>query len=229
MQHPQISWLARRSGMVRRLTITLICLNVFGCSTDRSASTSAAMRPDVDAAAHPRVQSAGLSVRLIGTVGEKDAGSLVQDPGWLEYLLAIENAGREPVMIRNVKVLTSEGRYLDSAVGYEQLATPPDAATEVATDVARRSAGIAAGQVIPYGGAVVGILSGAMDASSARSAARTRSEFALRRLKDVELAAGGRTNGSAFLPRIRNPIALVLDLERGDRPERLELPLGKRP
>lgn len=229
MQRPHISWLARRSEIVRRITITLICLSVLGCSTDRSASTSAPMRPDVDAAAHPRVQSAGLSVRLIGTVGDNDAGSLVQDPGWLEYLLAIDNAGGEAVMIRNVKLLTPEGRYLDSAADYQQLATPPDAATEVATDVARRSAGIAAGQVIPYGGAVVGILSGAMKASSAQSEARTRAEFALRRLKDVELAAGGRTNGSAFLPQIRNPIALVLDLERGDRSERLELPLGERP
>ena len=77
------------------------------------------MRPDVDGAAHSRVQSAGLSVRLIGTVGENDAGSLVQDPGWLEYLLAIENGSREPVMIRNVKLLTPEGRYLDSAADYQ--------------------------------------------------------------------------------------------------------------
>lgn len=229
MQCLHLSPLMHRPALVRRIAVLLMCIAVIGCSTSQSTSTSAPTRSNVDASAQPRVQSDGLSVRFIGTVGNEDAGSLAQDPGWLEYLLAIENGGREPVMIRNVKLLTPEGRYLDSAADYQQLATPPDAATEVATDVARRSAGIAAGQVIPYGGAVVGILSGAMKASSAQSAARTRAEFALRRLKDVELAAGGRTNGSAFLPQIRNPIALVLDLERGDRSERLELPLGERP
>ena len=96
----------------------------------------------------------------------------------------------------------------------------------MATDVARRSAGIAAGQVIPYGGAIVGVLSGALMASTVQSAAKGRTEFALRRLKDVELALGGCITGSAFLPAVRNPTALVLDLGRGDGPERLELPLS---
>lgn len=228
------SRLPYQPAIASRIVAVLICAVACGCSTERSARPPAPAQPAAGASAQPRVQTADLSVRLIGTVGEDDAGSLVRDPGWREYLLAIENLGAKRVMIRNVKLLTPEGRYLDSASDYDQLAVPPDAATEVATDVARRSAGIAAGQVIPYGGAIVGILSSAVTASATQAKANARGEFVSRRLKDVELAPGGKANGSAFLPNTANPTAVVLDLElaplgsdgRGDRTERLRLPLN---
>ena len=59
------------------------------------------------------------------------------------------------------------------------------------------------------------LVSGAASVSESQSEAIARREFALRRLKGVELAPGGRVQVSAYLPRIRYPQALVLDLERG--------------
>jgi len=170
-------------------------------------------------------RSANLEIRLIGSLGVGSEGSLVRDTGWVEYLLEIENRGSSPLTVRNVKLLTSAGRYLDSASKFEEITVPPDAASELAEDIAVRSAGIAAGRVVPYGGTIVSILSGAVSASESESEASARREFSLRRLKDVELAPGGRVRGSAYLPRIEGPEALVVDWERGKALERVELSL----
>jgi hypothetical protein len=79
--------------------------------------------------------------------------------------------------------------------------------------------------VIPYGGAIVGILSGAASTSSAQSKTSASRDFAFRRLKDVELAPGGRVRGSAFLPSIPDANALVLIWERGEASGQVDLPL----
>lgn len=172
-------------------------------------------------------QSASLSIRLVGAVGAAEGeGTLARDPGWLEYLLEIKNVGKRPLTVHNVKLLTAQGRYLNSASEYGELSAPPDVATQVAGDIAVRSAGIAAGQFIPYGGAIVGILSGAASASSSHVAANARRDFALRRIKEVELAPGGRVEGSAFLPIVSDPKALVLDWGDGGKPQQVELPLN---
>jgi hypothetical protein len=99
------------------------------------------------------------------------------------------------------------------------------ASSALAQDVAARSVGIAAGQVIPYGGTIVGILSGAAAVSSAQTQANARREFALHKIKEVELAPGGRMTGSAFLPRIRDPKALIVDWGRGNETQQAELSL----
>jgi hypothetical protein len=171
-------------------------------------------------------QSADLGIRLIGIAGaEQGDATPIRDPGWLEYRMEIENRGRRALTVHNVKLLSPQGQYLDSAAEYEALAAPPDSTTELAQDIAVRSAGIAAGQVIPFGGTIVGILSGAASASSAQTQANAKREFALRRIKEIELAPGGHMTGSAFLPRIQDPQTLVLDWERGDKPQRVELSL----
>jgi len=56
-----------------------------------------------------------------------------------------------PLTVKNVKLINVEGRYLESAAAHEQIIRPPDAAAEVAGDIATDAAGIAVGQVIPYG------------------------------------------------------------------------------
>lgn len=175
------------------------------------------------------VESGDLAVDFVGVVGTGEAGSLVQDAGWNEYRLELRNLFPGPLTIVNVRLLTTDGRYVESARNYAEITAPPDAASEIAGDVARRSAGIAAGQVIPYGGTLIGLLSSAASSLSAQEQASAKRIFVLRRLKEVELAPGGRVSGSAFLPDIPNAEILVVAYRAGGESKRLEIPLrGKR-
>jgi hypothetical protein len=175
-----------------------------------------------------RHESADISIRLVGILRAGDRGTLVKDPGWHEYILAIENTGKRTLRVHNVKLLNRNGRYYDSASSYEQIVVPPDTASEIAGTVATRAAGAAAGQVIPYGGTIVGILSGAISTSASEAAANARRELEQRKLKDVELAAAGKVTGSAFLPRVPDAKTLVLDYGHGADTERIELALPHR-
>ena len=178
--------------------------------------------------AHPlpaAFESDDLSIRPIAVVGPEGQGSLVKHPGWREYRLEVINRSDRPLVVEDVKLLNSEGRYLASAASYAELREPPNASEEVAAQVARRSAGIAAGQFIPYGGTVVGLISTAITASASESEAEAKRRFMFRRLKNVELAPGGRMSGSAFLPHIADAHALSIVYTIAERRERAELPL----
>ena len=179
-------------------------------------------------AAHKAYESDDLSIGLLGSIDSGTEGSLARDPGWREYRIEVRNQSTRSLTLRDVKLLNSEGRYLASAMTYEELSAPPDTAEKVAADVARRSAGIAAGQFVPYGGTVVGVISTALTASKSESEAEAKRTFIIRRMKNVELAPGGRMSGSAFLPQITDAQALVIDYGVGNRNERIELSLGKR-
>jgi hypothetical protein len=196
----------------------LILVMLYGCGGETGTRAS---RPSLKPV---QAQADGLSIRLTAA-HLADASTPGVDPGWLEYQLQIENRDQRPVMIRNVKLLTPSGRYLDSAADYGELAEPPDVAADVAEQVALRGASIAAGQFIPFGGSIVGILSGAASAVSAQDEAKARRAFNLQRIKNVELAADGQFSGSAFLPWIAQPRALVIDWARDDETGRVELPL----
>lgn len=208
----------------RVVALLALMLVVVGCATPSRAPSDAG-EPRV---APARVQADQLDIRLIGSLAQGDGGTLVRDPGWLEYRLEIVNTGSAAVMIETVKLLTAEGRYLDSASDYQELSEPPDVAVELAGDIALRTAGVAAGQVIPYGGSIVGVLSGAAKAASSKGVAGARREFLLRRIKAVELAPGGRVVGSAFLPAVAGTASLVVDWRRDDRGGRLVLPASAR-
>jgi hypothetical protein len=207
----------------RRLTPAALTLAIAGCT-----ATTASKDPRPAPLAKPvQYESADIRVRLVGVLRAGNQGTLVEDPGWLEYLLAIQNSGRRALEIRNVKLLTREGRYLDSADSHQQITVPPDAASDIAGSVATRAAGAAAGQVVPYGGTIVGIVSSAVSASAAESKAQARRELDRRKLKDVELAPGGKVTGSAFLPDASNARALVLDYGHGVVTERIEIRLPR--
>lgn len=210
-----------------RRTATRLLLLVAALSAVNGCGAPKHLPPEGEASpvAPTEVQAAGLSVRLIDTVTAKDERALVKDPGWLEYRLEIRNLGREPVTILNVKLLTFQGRYLDSASNDDEIMSPPDSGADVGGEIARRGAGIAAGQVIPYGGAIVGILSSAIMSASSQDSAETRHERFMRRIKDVELAPGGSFNGSAFLPRTQDAQALALNCERDKHTTQVVLPL----
>lgn len=204
-----------------RITLAVLVLMIAGC-----AAPPAARDPSpAPAATGVQRESADISVRLMGVLNTGNPSTLVKDPGWLEYILAVENISKRTLQVYNVKLLNREGRYLDSASSYDQIIAPPKTATEVAGKVATSAASSAAGQVIPYGGTIAGILSSTLSASAAESAARARQEMDLRKLKDVELAPAGKITGSAFLPRVPDAKALVLDYGHGEQMDRLEIPL----
>ncbi|MEA3276287.1 MAG: hypothetical protein U9Q81_13560 [Pseudomonadota bacterium] len=210
-------------------SLSRCCLVLSACAiiAGGCAGPEVAQEPRPAPIAKPvRFESTELGVRLLKTLGEGDEETLVQDPGWLEYVLEIENRSRAPLTVRNVKLLNRDGRYLDSASTYQEITAPPDAASELAGDVATRAAGTAAGQVIPYGGHIVSLITGAASISAAEAKTNAQRDFALRKLKNVELAPAGRVKGSAYLPNIQNRKALVIDYGHGDRSERIELPLS---
>jgi hypothetical protein len=121
-----------------------------------------------------------LDIQVAGIIGVEHGDTLVEDPGWREYLFQIENHSDMPLTVKNVKLLNAEGRYLESAAAYEQIIRPPDVAAEVAGDIATDAAGIAVGQVIPFGGLIVRAFSNAAAASSAGARANAKRSFSCR-------------------------------------------------
>jgi hypothetical protein len=211
--------------MMHRISFLLLLfvLPVFvvGCSGQQAGKQPSlyAMNESI------RVSSADLAVLLKRISHQGDDETLIEDPGWSEFVLEIKNTSGTPFVIMNVKLLNQSGRYVDSAAVYEQIIAPPDAGTELAGDVAQTAAGIAAGQVIPYGGTILGLLSGAASVSSAGDRAQAKGIFMLRVLKNIELAPGGRMEGSAFLPNIAQPKTLIVDYVQHGVVNRLEIPL----
>ena len=172
------------------------------------------------------VKSADIAVTLLTIFKQGSEGTLVEDPGWREYVIEIENLSTNVFTVQNVKLLNQEGRYLDSASTYEQITAPPDAGSALAGDVAGTVAGAAAGQVIPFGGTIYSVLSSAASAASAEAKSNAKRVFMLRVLKDVELAPTGKVEGSAFLPHITRPKTLVVDYtQNGVKTYRIEIPL----
>ena len=206
--------------------LLVVCvLGVAGCGGSASQPASGPASGPEPVLAPVRFESAELRVTLTGVLAPGDPGGSVQDAGWREYQLEIENRGKRPLTVRNVKLLNRSGRYLDSAATYEEITAPPDASDELAENVAKTVAGQVAGAVIPYGGSIFGILSGAASVSGANAQADAKRAFGARKLKNVELAPAGIVKGSAFLPEIADRKALVIDYGTGDATDRVEIPL----
>lgn len=173
-----------------------------------------------------RVKSADLAVTLISIAQMGSEGTLIEDAGWREYVIEIENISTNVFTVENVKLLNQDGRYVDSASTYEQITAPPNAGVAVAGNVAGTVVGAAAGQIIPYGGMIYSVLSSAASASSAEAKSSAKRVFMLRALKDVELAPTGKVEGSAFLPHIMRPKTLVVVYtQNGETTNRIEIPL----
>jgi hypothetical protein len=188
--------------------------------------------PEVAEKAYPsktghlvRFESPELDIQVVGIIGVEHGYTLVEDSGWREYLFQIKNLSDMPLTVKNVKLSNVEGRYLESAAAYEQIIRPPDVAAEVAGDIATKGAGIAVGQVIPYGGLIIGVFSNVASVSSAGARANAKRSFFLRVLKNVELAPKGQVRGSAFFQDIDYPKALIIDYVLGDSPKRIEFPM----
>ena len=203
------------------LPLLVLTLSVVGC-----AGPMVPKAPVANSMADPiRVKSADLAVALIRIAEQGNKGALIADPGWREYVIEIENLSTNALTVQNVKLLNRDGRYVDSASAYEQITAPPDVGAELAGDVAETAADMAAGQFIPYGGKIISVFSSAASASSAEAKAHSKRTFVLRVLKNVELAPAGKVEGSAFLPNIMGPKALVVDYIQDGVTNRIEIPL----
>jgi hypothetical protein len=178
------------------------------------------------------VQTPDIRVTLAGVLKEGDEGTLVKDKGWREYVLEIQNLTTDDLTVKDVRLLNPTGRYVESAASYGQIIVPPNTAMAVAEDVAKTGAGIAAGAIIPYGGYLVSVLTSATSTALSGTHGSAERTFTVRVLKGVELAAGGKVAGSAFLPEIPGSRALVIDYVQAHGKGRVEIPLpraGKKP
>ena len=203
------------------LHLLVLTLSVVDC-----AGPMVSKVPSANTMAGPiRVSSADLAVALIRIVEQGNKETLIEDPGWREYVIEIENLSTNVLTVQNVKLLNQDGRYVDSASAYEQITAPPDVGAELAGDVAETAAGMAAGQFIPYGGKIISVLSSAASASSAEAMAQAKRTFVMRVLKNVELAPAGKVEGSAFLPNITRTKALVVEYVQYGTTNRIEIPL----
>lgn len=199
----------------------VLALTVLGCVEPKVSKA-----PSAKSMAGPiKVRSADLAVALIRITEKGDKGTLIKEPGWREYVFEIENLSTNDLTVQNVKLLNQDGRYVNSASTYEEITAPPNVSVEIAGDVAETAAGMAAGQFIPFGGKIFGVLSSSASASSAGAKANAKRAFRLRVLKNVELAPAGMVEGSAFLPNIARPKALVVDYILDGTTNRIEIPL----
>lgn len=199
----------------------VLILTVVGCAEPKVSKA-----PSAKSMAGPiQARSADLAVALIRITEKGGKGTLIMEPGWREYVFEIENLSPNDLTVQNVKLLNQDGRYVNSASAYEEITSPPNVGVELAGDVAETAAGMAAGQFIPYGGQIFGVLSNTASASSAGAKANAKRAFSLRVLKNVELAPAGMAEGSAFLPNIKRPKALVVDYILNGTTNRIEIPL----
>jgi len=109
---------------------------------------------------------------------------------------------------------------------YEQIIALPNAGGPSG----RQHAGAAAGQIVPFGGAIVGIISEAISASTAESRGNAKQAFERHKLKAVELAPAGKITDSAYLPDLaaNQAKALVISYGHGDQTKRIEIRLSRR-
>jgi ethanolamine utilization microcompartment shell protein EutS len=203
------------------LPLLVLTLTFVGCAGPKASKT-----PSASSMADPiRVKSADLAVGLIRIAEQGSEGTLIDDPGWREYVIEIENLSANDLTVQNVKLLNQNGRYVDSASAYAQITAPPDVAAELAGDVAEKAAGMAAGQVIPFGGTIISVLSNTASAWSAGAKENAKQAFMMRVLKNVELTPTGKVEGSAFLPNITRPKTLIVDYVQDGITNRIEIPL----
>ena len=208
------------SRMLSRLPLSLLLVAfiVAGCATPGQPPGGGTERrfPPVSTEVN------GLEVtltRMMPTVAHQP------EAGWWEYELSLANRGQTPVAVGGVKLLTASGRYLQPARSFGETQAAPPVGASVAGDVATGAAGIAAGQVVPYGGLVVTAISSLVRESGDESRTGSEQRFRLRHVPGVELAPGGRMVGSVFFPATGDARSLEIEISRQGKVRSASLPL----
>jgi hypothetical protein len=213
--------------MLLRYMIFLLLL-VLGLSVIGCAGTKDSKSPYFNPLTEPiRVESPDLSISLLNIIEADEEGTLIKSPGWSEYILEIENHSTNILIIHNVKISNADGQNEEFALIYEQIIVPPNVSVELAGDVAKTAAGVAAGLVVPFGGSILNLISRAISASSASAKEKAKLAFTLRVLKNVELVPGETITGSAFLPKIKDAKTLSIDYVVRETVNNIQVPLPK--
>lgn len=211
--------------MLLRYMIFLFLL-IFGLSVIGCAGTQESKRLNFYPLTEPvRVESADLTISLLNILGPDDEGTLIESPGWSEYILEIENHSTNILIIHNVKISNVDGQNEESALFYEQIIVPPNVSVELAGDVAKTAAGVAAGLVVPFGGSILGLISRTISASSASAKEKAKLDFTLRVVRNAELVPGETITGSAFLPDIKDAKALSIEYVVNETVKSIHIPL----
>jgi len=83
------------------LPFLVLSLTVAGCAEPKVSKA-----PSGNSMAGPiRVQSAGLAVALVRIAEKGDKETLIENPGWREYVIEIENLSTNALTVQNVKLL----------------------------------------------------------------------------------------------------------------------------
>ncbi len=191
---------------------------VLGCArvdTRGSGPVASAFRP-VEA------EVSGLWLRLIHLHPDRSGEGVREGTrevvgGWLLGEFQLENRGKQPILLSGVKLLTAGGRYLKPAASYDEVLAPPGTGEQVAGTIATSAAGVAAGQVIPFGGVLVHTLTGIARGSNTEARALEEQRFRLRQMLGAELAPGGRMEASVYFPFVDSPQAVVIEVTQGKR------------
>jgi hypothetical protein len=86
------------------LPLLVLAMTVVGC-----AGPEASKAPSTTSMAGPiRVKSADLAAALIRIAEQGSKGTLIEDPGWLEYVIEIENLSTKTLTVQNVKLLNRD-------------------------------------------------------------------------------------------------------------------------
>lgn len=221
----------RRGGVFRMPTcLLLVVFIIVGCtSPNRAAGPGPGQGPGVAPGFRPvSAEVNGVAVTLVRVLPPVSTES---PAGWVDYELSLANRTPNPVVVRSVKLLTATGVYLQPARAYGETQAAPNLGASVAGDVATGAAGIAAGQVVPYGGLVVTAISGFVRGSSHETQVGAEQHFRLRHVPGVELAPGGKMVGSVFFPDVNDARSLEVEVSRQGKTksERLPVPGSSRP
>lgn len=208
------------------LLVVVLLASACATSTDTGPSTAGPVATAFAGNAPSATAAAGLRVSLLEIAAP--TGREI-DRGWRAYRLLLEHPGPGMVRISNVRLQTSAGQLVAPAGSHAELQARPERpagrAQDLGGQVATRAAGIAAGQVLPFGGLMVQALSGVGTAAMAEAGVRAERAFRQHSVEGLELAPGARTEGQVWFPAEITPVALVLVVTEGADWEHLSLPL----
>jgi hypothetical protein len=216
----------RRYNSFRLVALLIVC-SLTGCATGshRIAQPSA---PPADLGLS--AADANLSVSLHYLIITNGPGSWVENAPWDEYALTVMNLTDSPVIVGKISVLDPRGMFIDSEGNPAQLERK---SSDLAAEYGKLGMSVAVGQAAAAAGVggVFGPVSSLFGITRAhyqrQEQQEIRNEFNRRRLLNFRLSGHKSMSGSAFLPIVPDPKALIVNYRKGNEVGAVEISLEK--